>query len=218
MARPKKTITIDENLDFEARVEETNNKIIETKVSTDVLTRDNKEVRQNNKLKQKDIRDKFRKSNIEIQIMCNLTNYNYIYEDNKSGNIYKFDKFGQTDFISFDDLYTMSRFSRTHLEKYWIIITEVLDEELTIEDLIEVLQIQDIYSNEEMMYEDNLDYILTDTDLSEFENIIDNINENYKKAIENRAIGLYNAKKFNDISRLRVLIKDEDKLADILEI
>jgi hypothetical protein len=218
MGRPRKKL-VEENLDFEARVdEEIKNKESEIKTSDNVLKREGKTARQNSKLRQKELRDKFRKGNIEIQVMCNLTNCNYIYIDNKSGNIYRFERFGQVDFMPFDDLYTMSRFSRKHLEKYWIIITEVLDDELTIEDLIQVLGIQDVYSNEEMMYDDNLDYILKETDLSEFENIIANVNENYKKAIENRAIGLYNAKKFNDISRLRVLIGDEDKLADILEI
>ena len=220
MARPRKKI-VEENLDFESRIEK------ETKVQGEAKKENAESLRKEDERKRKMlarkekirlIRDKFKKNNTEIQIMCNLTNCSYIYKDPKSGNEYKMDKFGQTDFITFNDLYTMARLSRAHLEKYWIVITEVLDDEATIQDLIEVLQIEDIYTNEEMMYEDNLDYILKETDLNEFTHIVDNINENYKEAIMNRAIGLYNASKFNDISRLRILIQDEDKLADMLEL
>ncbi len=221
MARPRKKV-VEENLDFESRIEKetkTQDKIKSEKVESFRKEEDErKRERLARKEKIRQLRDKFKKNNTEIQIMCNLTNCSYIYKDPKSGNEYKMDKFGQTDFITFNDLYTMARLNRTHLEKYWIVIIEVLDDEATIQDLIEVLQIEDIYTNEEMMYEDNLDYILKETDLNEFTHIVDNINENYKQAIMNRAIGLYNASKFNDISRLRILIKDEDELADMLEL
>lgn len=218
MGRTKKKVVVEDTLDFESRVEEEIKDKEELKNSKDVLKRDKSEDRKNKRLEQQRKRDKFRKNNVEIQIMCNLTNSTYIYVNPKTGYECKLEHFGQTDFILFEDLFTMARFSRSHLENYWIIITEVLDDELTLEDLIEVLGIQDIYKNEEMMYEDNLDYILKETDLNEFTNIIDNVNENYRNVIMNRAIGLYNASKFNDISRLRILIKDEEALADILEI
>ena len=174
--------------------------------------------RQENK-RRREVREKIKKDT-EIIIMNNCSNGSFFYRCPVTKMPVEFDEFGQETDITFEMLDIMQRQKRGILEKYWIIPIDVNSDEVTIEEVLEVLGIQRLYT-EDMFYSDNLDYILLDTKLDKFESMIEGINVKYAEMLAERAVSLANQNRFSNISKMKVLankVGNKELFANIIEL
>lgn len=174
--------------------------------------------RQENK-RRREVREKIKKDT-EIIVMNNCSNGSFFYRCPVTKMPVEFDEFGQETDITFEMLDVMQRQKRGILEKYWIIPIDVNSDEVTIEEVLEVLGIQRLYT-EDMFYSDNLDYILLDTKLDKFENMMEGINVKYAEMLAERAISLANQNRFSNISKMKILankVGNKELFANIIEL
>ena len=168
--------------------------------------------------RRREVREKIKKDT-EIVIMNNCSNGSFFYRCPVKGIPIEFDKFGQETYITYEDLSVMQRQRRGILEKYWIIPVDVSSDEVTIEEVLETLGLDRLYTAD-MFYSDNLDYILLETKSHEFNNMIHDSNVKYAEMLAERAIVLYRVGKFTDVNRMKILaekIGNKELFADLLE-
>lgn len=177
------------------------------------------EARKRENKRRREVREKIKKDT-EIIVMNNCSNGSFFYRCPVTKMPIEFDEFGQETDITFEMLDIMQRQKRGILEKYWIIPVDVNSDEVTIEEVLEILGIGKLYS-EDMFYSDNLDYMLLKVNTDDFENMIINTNKKYVEMLVERAITLYKSKKFSNISKMKVLadkIGNKDLFTDLIEL
>jgi hypothetical protein len=136
-------------------------------------------------------------------VYCNAGNTTVIYDCNKTGMSYTF-KYGDMEYLTFEELKSMKSEASGLLENYILIPIDVNSDDYTIEDILRVLRIDDLYT-EEMLIDGNIDYILNNSKINVFKSIIDNSSKQYLRMILDRALELAKTEKLNDLSKMSYL-------------
>ncbi|HFD2052267.1 TPA: hypothetical protein ACF2DE_002998 [Clostridium perfringens] len=152
---------------------------------------------------------------ITVEVVANVGNF--IYQCPSTGILYKIENYGDTELLPYDVFKTMCNRSRKILEKYWIIPIAVYgDDEITLEEVMEVLKIDGIYE-EDMFIENNIDDILLGYSAKEISQFLKEYNKNYKDLIIERAVKLAEEGKLSDNTKRLVLKKENKDLEEVFE-
>ncbi|ENY8630244.1 TPA: hypothetical protein KPE78_001076 [Clostridioides difficile] len=154
----------------------------------------------------KQLRSELRKlkDEIEVEIM-NLDTGTVLYRDRDERLIFEMNKAGEKTFILLSDLYEISNKHRGYFENYLITIIDVDSDDYTVEDILEYLNLKDMY---EYLYEYDLDYInhiLLKLDNDKFVNLVEKANYGLIECLGSRVIELYKKGKFDSHYKERLI-------------
>ncbi len=146
----------------------------------------------------KQLRSELRKlkDEIEVEIM-NLDTGTVLYRDKDERIIFEMNKVGEKTFILLSDLYEISNKHRGYFENYLITIVDVDSDDYTIEDILEYLNLKDIYEYLDEYDLDYINYILLKLDNDRFVNIVEKANYGLIECLGSRVIELYKKGKFD---------------------
>ena len=88
-----------------------------------------------------------------------------------------------------------------YFKNHLIAITDVISDEYDLEDIIEYLNLKEVYTNIENYDTDYVGYILMELDIDKFERVVNQAEPKLLNSLAARAVALYRAKKFD--SRLK---------------
>jgi hypothetical protein len=160
------------------------------------------------------------RNDLPILVYCNAGNTTVVFDCPKTGMSYKF-KYGDMEYLTFEELKSMKSEAFGLLENYILIPIDVNSDDYTIEDVLKILRIDDLYS-EEMLIEGNIDYILNNTKLSVFKAVVDDCSKRYLRMILDRALELAKTENLNDLSKMSYLEdvignKDHDLFKNVID-
>ncbi|HBG2116862.1 hypothetical protein M1I50_09505 [Clostridioides difficile] len=154
----------------------------------------------------KQLRSELRKlkDEIEVEIM-NLDTGTVLYRDRDERLIFEMNKAGEKTFILLSDLYEISNKHRGYFENYLITIIDVDSDDYTVEDILEYLNLKDMY---EYLDEYDLDYInniLLKLDNDKFVNLVEKANYGLIECLGSRVIELYKKGMFDSHYKERLI-------------
>lgn len=172
--------------------------------------------------KRKEQREKRKLFNddLEILLFCNAGNTEVIFKTESKGhtNTYVM-TFGDTQWVTFNELRQIKNTSM--LKNYILKPIDINIDELTLEDVLQELGIQDLYEDEEMLYEDNLNYILNGLDYNKFKLYVDSVNPRYLNRIVDLAIEQAKKGGFSDANKrmyLEKILNKRDMFSEAIRI
>lgn len=166
-----------------------------------------------------EIRTKIKKENPEVLMMNAVSTGQVYYRCPKSGMEFQFHNYGDTDYIEFETLVQMKNQHPKMLTDYVLIPVSVLHEGIELEDIIEALNLQDVYKDDSILYEDNLDQIV-EMSIRNLEKFMDrNSNEKYSTKIAERAIARFKDDNddFTDKEKLMLILSYTDTPEDLYD-
>lgn len=147
-------------------------------------------------------------------VVMSLCNGELVYRDRRTSRLFEFPELGDSEIMTIEELSTMKNLARKFFKNSYITVVDVLDDEYTLEDVYEYLQIK---TNTEILCAEDMDDIILDMDIDDFRTILQNRKEGgLRQRIVERAIKLYEDGEFNDYSKMKV-IKDVTKLDYLFE-
>ena len=147
-------------------------------------------------------------------VVMSLCNGELVYRDRRTSRLFEFPELGDSEIMTIEELSTMKNLARKFFKNSYITVVDVLDDEYTLEDVYEYLQIK---TNTEILCAEDMDDIILDMDIDDFRTILQNRKEGgLRQRIVERAIKLYEDGEFNDYSKMKI-IKDVTKLDYLFE-
>lgn len=153
---------------------------------------------------------------IMVEIM-NISNGRCVYLDVNERPYFDLEM-GELEVISLEDLTEVNNRCKGLLRKYKIIITDVMSDEYTIDDVLNYLGVMRYYSNFENRSEDFIEELIFDADYEDFRDAMAT-NHNLQKAIAGRMIIAYkdeDEREYIDKQKIR-LVGKKLGLKDIFE-
>ncbi|AUO78398.1 hypothetical protein [Clostridioides difficile] len=146
----------------------------------------------------KQLRSELRKlkDEIEVEIM-NLDTGTVLYRDRDERLIFEMNKAGEKTFILLSDLYEISNKHRGYFENYLITIIDVDSDDYTVEDILEYLNLKDMYEYLDEYDLDYINHILLKLDNDKFVNLVEKANYGLIECLGSRVIELYKKGKFD---------------------
>ena len=147
-------------------------------------------------------------------VVMSLCNGELVYRDRRTSRLFEFPVLGDSEIMTIEELSTMKNLARKFFKNSYITVVDVLDDEYTLEDVYEYLQIK---TNTEILCAEDMDDIILDMDIDDFRTILQNRKEGgLRQRIVERAMKLYEDGEFNDYSKMKI-IKDVTKLDYLFE-
>lgn len=147
-------------------------------------------------------------------VVMSLCNGELVYRDRRTSRLFEFPELGDSEIMTIEELSTMKNLARKFFKNSYITVVDVLDDEYTLEDIYEYLQIK---TNTEILCAEDMDDIILDMDVNDFRTILQNRKEGgLRQRIVERAMKLYEDGEFNDYSKMKI-IKDVTKLDYLFE-
>ena len=164
--------------------------------------------------KRKDVSD-----SIEVEFI-NYTNGILVYEDKNTGKSYYLGEFGDSDYITVGELRQIKSRHKAMLSNFYMLLTDVLDEDIELKDVLKKLGIEKLYENALSIEE--IDNLLNKRSAEQFEKVFDKLDKNFKGRVIERALHLFNEGEFSDMYRITIMrdftgdeelftVKKEDK-------
>lgn len=144
-------------------------------------------------------------------IFMNNTNGGLFYRCPKTHSVYDMQEYGDTDYITVEQLMIMNNTSRKMLRELWVLLVDTADEDVEIEDVIKYLGLDSLY-NDEIAPEDIEDFIIKSKD-DKFEKSLNKMGKTLSQKVVENAILLYRRGDLNSISKVNILKEftdDED--------
>ena len=138
----------------------------------------------------------------EVLIMNN-TNGKFVYENAGTQTKIVLGKYGDVDYISVDELLRMKNAHRDIIEKFWIRIVDVENEEVEVSDVLQFLLIDDLYAN--VLDVQEVENMLLKENDEKFEKLFVNLNKEFKNRIVERAVILFQGKRFNNYYKMKLM-------------
>lgn len=160
-----------------------------------------------------------KRKSLEVDIM-NLSTGDIFYECPKTRYKFNLNKLGAKESIELDILTTLANRNRDFFENHTITIVDFEDEDFTVEDIVEYLGLKDIYTGIENTDVDYIDEILK-FDNYDFEKFIKTqASPALINRLAERAIYLYQTKKFDSHSKRRLLSLElgQEDIFDVIDV
>lgn len=166
------------------------------------------EIQEEKPVKEKRTSSTRRRVNIPKDVECvvmSLCNGELVYRDKRTTRLFEFPELGDSEIMTIEELTTMKNLARGFFKKSYVTVIDVLDDEYTLEDVFNFLQIK---TETEIFEASDMDDIILDLDIADFKRILQNRKEGgLRNRIVERAIKLYEDGEFNDYSKMKA-IKD----------
>ena len=142
--------------------------------------------------------------NSEILVMNNCRG-GFIYHCPKTHEVIDLGERGDTQVITVETLIHMKNTAKRILEKYWLLVIDVLDEEFTVEELFKYTGLEK-YGEYMLDMDGTLDNILT-MNYGQFQEVIQSLDKNLLSRLVEYAVELYADEKFSDHNKMTILEK-----------
>lgn len=148
---------------------------------------------------------------VEVSIV-NARHGGFYYESPRQEVVIDLEDFGSEDYVTFGDLKSMN--SKTNfLKNLTLIITEVLDEDVSIEDVVKSLKIQDSYSELLSLGEDKLETVeyidvnlfnefVKEADIDEIDRILNSEKSMVRYSVQEAATYMYKEGELADFNKM----------------
>lgn len=136
-------------------------------------------------------------------IFMNNTNGNLFYRCPKTHATYDMYEYGDTDYITVEQLLIMNNTSRKMLKELWILLVDVATEGVELEDVLKYLGIDKLYSDE-IAPEDIDNFVLKAPD-NKFIKTLEKMDKVLAKKAVERAVALYREGKLNSLTKLNAI-------------
>lgn len=151
----------------------------------------------------KKIKKKRVTKDVEVVVMNN-TNGKLFYRCPKTSTIIEMQGFGDTETLTIEQLNVMKNSQKSMLEKFWIVLVDVEDDEISLEDVLEQLRIKKLY-NGFTFSEDAIDNLITETTYEEFQSEIRKMKNNLVLIVAQRMKILNKEGEFGDSYKMKFL-------------
>ncbi len=122
-------------------------------------------------------------------VIKNNTSGGLVYICPKNYTKYRLDNYGDQDEMPIDELIHLKNTKRKYLERYWLIITEVSTDEYTLDEVLEALKLEELYSGDYKVMLDIDNFILGN--VSEIKKVFPKLNQYAQEIIIKRAKSLH---------------------------
>lgn len=122
-------------------------------------------------------------------VIKNNTSGGLVYICPKNYTKYRLDNYGDQDEMPIDELIHLKNTKRKYLERYWLIIAEVSTDEYTLDEVLEALKLEDLYSGDYKVMLDIDGFILGN--VSEIKKVYPKLNQYAQEMIIKRAKSLH---------------------------
>ena len=146
------------------------------------------------------------KNRIEVEIV-NLNSGETYYRDKEGREIFRLKQPSDRTFVLLSDLYDISVKHNGYFKNHLIAITDVISDEYDLEDILEYLNLKEIYDEIERYDTDYIDHILNKLDVNKFERVVDGSDIKLVNSLASRAVKLYREKKFDSRLKEEILAK-----------
>lgn len=144
---------------------------------------------------------------IEVLVM-NTTNGGIFYRCPKTKNEYRLSNYGDTEYVTIDELITMRNAHRKMLTKYYLLPIEIMDDTVTLDEALIFIGLDKLYDKtvyENLInYEYELDDIIFDDD---FTDRFVRFAKDFQLILIERAIALFRDNKLTDYNKIEFLNK-----------
>lgn len=151
----------------------------------------------------------------EIVITNNLHG-GFFYQTPNGSLVIDMEDFGSDDYITFGELKTMMARSRKILQNLHVVITSVISDDVTIEDVVTALKLKDSYDELLSLADEKLadvDYIdietipnfVSEADADRLAKILNNKKSKLRFCIAESAVELFKKDELNDYNKMNIL-------------
>ena len=133
----------------------------------------------------------------------NITNGNLFYRCPKTHATYDMYEYGDTDYITVEQLLIMNNTSRKMLKELWVLLIDVATEGVELEDVLKYLGVDKLYSDE-IAPEDTDNFILKSPD-NKFAKTLEKMDKILAKKVVERSVILYREGNFNSLAKLNAI-------------
>jgi hypothetical protein len=143
--------------------------------------------------------------NIEILVM-NATNGGIFYRCPKTKNEYRLSTYGDSEYITIDELITMRNAHKKLLTKYYLVPIEIMDENITLDEALIYLGLDKLYDKE--IYSSIINYEMDLDDIIFSNNFLERFKRftnEFQLIIIERAVSLFKNNKLNDYNIIEFL-------------
>jgi hypothetical protein len=150
--------------------------------------------------------------NVEVVVVSNTIGRFY-YKNPRMSTIIDLHHIGDEEYITVGDLRTILNSSRRVLEGFQLLITEVINNEVTLEDVLLFLGLDKRYEeyfsltnnkNGKASTNDIKDFLMY-TPAKQFEKIMETIDQKLREKIIESAVALFKLKEFGDYNKMRII-------------
>jgi hypothetical protein len=163
----------------------------------------------------------------EVVVVSNCLS-RFFYENPRMNIVIDLDKIGDEEYLTVGDLRTILNSNRVVLEGFKLLITDVLDGEYTLEDVLLYLGLDKKYdefyslsrkSKGDMPEVTDIKNFLLKSPVSSFEKTMETINEKLRSRVIEASVVLFKAKEFGDYNKMRIIESyvHDDLFADAQE-
>ena len=146
------------------------------------------------------------KDHIEVEIV-NLSSGETYYRDKDGREVFRLSKPSDKEYISLSDAYDMANRHSRYFSDHIIAITDVISDEYDLEDILEYLNLKEIYNDIERYDTDYINHILNKLDTNKFERIVESCDIKLVNSLASRAVRLYRERKFDSRLKEEILAK-----------
>ena len=146
------------------------------------------------------------KDHIEVEIV-NLNAGETYYRDKDGREVFRLSKPSDREYITLADVYDIANRHTGYFSQHIIAITDVISDEYDLEDILEYLNLKEIYNDIERYDTDYIDHILNKLDINKFERIVESCDEKLVNSLSARAVKLYRERKFDSRLKEEILAK-----------
>jgi len=152
--------------------------------------------------------------NTEVVIVSNTIGRFY-YSNPRMTTIIDLNKIGDEEYITVGDLRTILNSSRKIIEGFQILITEVVDSEYTLEDVLlflgldrkyeEYFSLNKKFNQSGVATAGDIKEFITNTSASAFEKVMQNIDPKLRARIIEASVALFKLKEFGDYNKMQII-------------
>ena len=146
------------------------------------------------------------KDHIEVEIV-NLNAGETYYRDRDGREVFRLSKPSDKEYVLLADIYDMANRHSGYFSDHIIAITDVISDEYDLEDILEYLNLKEIYNDIERYDTDYIDHILNKFDINKFERIVNSCDMKLANSLSARAVKLYRERKFDSRLKEEILAK-----------
>ena len=140
--------------------------------------------------------------NTEVVFMNN-TSGNLFYRCPKTNSVFDLYEYGDTDYITVDQLLAMNNSNRKILKELWIILLDVITEGVEIEDVWTYLGVDNLYND--IIKPEDVDGFIKKSPENKFKNALNKMNKVLATKVIERAIVLYKNGELNSVTKINIL-------------
>lgn len=156
------------------------------------------------------------KNEIEVEVI-NLSTGRVCYTNREGETVFDLNKFGEREMVELEEMYRLAGKNKGYFARHYIAIGDIDNDDYEIEDILDFLNVKDVYNNIEDYDTDYINEILINMDNYDFEKCI-TVNDKFlAERLADRARYLHRQGEFDSMHKAK-LLADRLNIDDLFEL